>query len=342
MRRRIGRPARLAIALGLALAVAGVALGAHVLGGSCVDVVAWQRRSLTRQLEGAGVSARVLQLGDDRVLVWSNRGPGPAVVLIHGFGASALWQWTPQAVALAPGHRVIMPDLLWFGGSSSTRRDYSVDHQAAAVVATLDALGVAEADLVGISYGGIVAYEIASARPERVRRLVLVDTPGRDFGDDDYAALLRRFDTDDFARVLLPVDDAGVRVLIELAYEHPPWTPDFALRQARRGLYAVNREELAALVHQLLADREALRARPTRVRCPALVVWGENDPVFPLAIGERLARSLGARLEVIADARHFPNAEHPEPFNLVLLEFLDSPRPSSSSSPAAAARAPRP
>lgn len=307
--------------------LAGLALAVVLRGGACVDVVAWQRWSLARQLEAAGITERVLDLGDDEVLVWSGGGRGRAVVLLHGFGASALWQWTPQAVALARGRRVIMPDLLWFGGSSSARPDYSVDHQVSAVVAALDALGVGEVDLVGISYGGIVAYELTSAHPERVRRLVLVDSPGRDYGDDDYAALLRRFDTDDFSRVLLPVDDAGVRTLLELAYERPPWAPGWALRQAREGLYARHRAELAALLDHLVADREALRARTTRVRSPVLVVWGENDPVFPLAIGQRLARSLDARLEVIAGARHFPNAEHPEVFNRLLLEFLDAPRP---------------
>jgi pimeloyl-ACP methyl ester carboxylesterase len=326
---RLGRPLRISLGAGLGVVVGSTVLVAALLGGEGCDVVAWKRDGLARQLEGAGLTPRVLHRGEDQVLTWAGGGPGRPVVLIHGFGASALWQWTPQALALAREHRVIMPDLLWFGGSRSTRPDYSLDHQVAAVVAVLDDLGVGEADVVGISYGGFVAHELACAHPERVRRLVLVDCPGRVFSDDDYEALLERFDTDDFSRVLLPVDDAGVRTLLELAYEDPPWTPDWALRQSREGLYSNNRAELASLLHQLLAEREAIASRTTRVRSPVLLVWGEHDPVFPLPIGERLSRDLGAPLEVIAAARHFPNAEHPEAFNRIVLDFLDGPQPAA-------------
>lgn len=313
------------IAVGALLVAASAGVVMTFFGGTFVDVVAWQRGSFARRLDAVGITARTLDLGDDRVRVWSGGGPGRPVVLVHGFGASSEWQWTPQAVDLAADRRVVMPDLLWFGGSSSTRADYSLDHQVAAVVAALDALDVGEADLVGISYGGMVAFELAAAYPGRVRRLVLVDSPGRLFTDEDYEALLARFGTDDFARVLLPEDDEDVRTLIELAYERPPPTPGWAARQARVGLYSRNREELAALVHELLAERQSLRARTTPVLGPVLVVWGASDPVFPLPIGERLSRELGAPLEVIPSARHFPNAEHPERFNRILRDFLDGP-----------------
>jgi pimeloyl-ACP methyl ester carboxylesterase len=295
-----------------------------LLGVSGCNAVAWQRGRLTAQLEDAGFSQRVQQLGEDQLDTWVG-GSGRPVVLLNGFGASTLWQWTPQAVELAREHRVVMPNLLWFGGSRSTSADYSIDHQVAAVIASLDDLGISEVDVVGMSYGGFVAYELACAHPERVRRLVIVDSPGRVYTDADLEDLLRRYDIDDLSQLLIPEDAAGVRVLLELAYEDPPWTPDWALRQTQASLYSSNREEQAALLHQLLADRETIVARSTRIRCPVLLIWGDHDPVFPLPLGERLAQDLGARLEVIAAARHFPNAEHPAAFNRILLDFLDGP-----------------
>jgi pimeloyl-ACP methyl ester carboxylesterase len=307
-------------------------VGLLLLSGSGCNVVARRRTRLTTQLEDAGFSQRVLQLGADQVHTWVG-GSGRPVVLIHGFGASTMWQWNPQALVLAREHRVIMPNLLWFGDSHSTSADYSIDHQVAAVIAALDELGIGEADIVGMSYGGFVAYELACAHPERVRRLVIVDSPGRVYTDADYEALLDRYDTDDFARILVPEDAAGVRTLIELAYDDPPWTPDWALRQTLAVLYANNRVEQAALLHQLLAGREVIVARPTRVQSPVLLIWGEHDSVFPLSLGERLAQSLGARLEVIAAARHFPNGEHVEAFNEILLGFLDGPTPTDGPPP---------
>ena len=297
-----------------------------LLCGSGCNVVAMRGNSLTSQLENAGFNQRVVQLGEDQVHTWVG-GTGRPVVLLHGFGASTMWQWTPQAVVLAQEHRVVMPNLLWFGDSRSTRADYSIDHQVGAVIAALDELDIGEADMVGISYGGFVAQELACAHPERVRRLVIVDSPGRIYTHADYEALLDRYDTEDFARVLLPEDGDGVRTLLELAYDDPPWTPNWALRQTQATLYADNRAEQAALLHQLLADSEAIVARTTRIQSPVLLIWGEHDPVFPLSLGERLAQALGARLEVIAAARHFPNGEHVERFNEILLGFLDGPTP---------------
>ena len=304
-----------------------------ILGVSGCNVVAMRRDRFISQLEDAGLEQRVLELGEDQVHTWVG-GSGRPVVLIHGFGASTLWQWRPQAMELVREHRVIMPNLLWFGRSRSTRADYSIDHQVAAVIATMDALDVGEADIVGMSYGGFVAYELACAHPERVRRLVMVDSPGRAYTDADHQALLDRFHSENIAQVMLPVDADGVRILLNLAYEDPPWSPNWALRQTQVVMYTNNREEQAALLNQLLEDRNVIRARTNSVQAPALVIWGEHDPVFPVALGERLAQSLNARFEVIPAARHFGNDEHPEEFNEILLGFLDGPAPANSPAPA--------
>ena len=67
---------------------------------------------------------------------------------------------------------------------------------------------------------------------------------------------------------------------------------------------------------------DRLEARPVTARARVQVIWGRDDPVFPLAIGERLASSLKVKIEVIDRARHAPNVEHPELFNRMLRKFL--------------------
>jgi pimeloyl-ACP methyl ester carboxylesterase len=308
-------PTRRLLLLGLVAALLALLTGCNV--------VALQRASIERTMRGAGLEARDERLGADRVHYWVG-GSGPTVLLVHGFGASAMWLWYPQVADLARDHRVIVPDLLWFGDSRSDDRDFSIDHQVRALEALLDRLGEREASVVGVSYGGLVAHELASDRAASVRRLVLVDTPGRVYTREDYRRLCRSLRVDHVGQVLVPRDPGGVDRLLGLAYFDPPWVPDFALRQALASLYASYRDERVALLDALLRDMDALVVRPVTLRAPVMVIWGQQDPVFPLAIGERLASALHASLRVIENARHAPNLEHPEEFNRTLRAFLAS------------------
>jgi pimeloyl-ACP methyl ester carboxylesterase len=287
------------------------------------NVIALQQGSMERSMRSVGMEQADVKLGADSVHYWVG-GHGPTVVLVHGFGASAMWLWLPQVVDLARDHRVVMPDLLWFGDSHSDERDFTLDHQVHAVEALMDKLGDREVDLVGVSYGGLLAHELASDRAAAIKHLVLVDTPGRVYTREDYHLLCRQMRVKNLGEVLVPRDPAGVDVLLGLAYFDPPTVPTFALKQALDSLYGNYREERAALLDTLLRDIDLLEARPVTLRAKTMVMWGREDPVFPLAVGERLARGLRAPLRVIDHARHAPNLEHPEEFNRILRGFLDS------------------
>lgn len=318
----------LAFTIGPTLAIARRCLAAAVLALALAsltgcNVVAMQQGRIERTMRAAGLQSAKAKLGKDTVHYWSG-GKGPAVVLVHGFGGSAMWLWHPQVAELARDHRVVVPDLLWFGDSRSDDREFGLDHQVRAIEALLDDLGIKDADVVGVSYGGLVAHEIASDRPAAVRHLVLVDTPGRVYTRDDYKLLLRRLRVDHISKVLVPKDPRGVEDLLGLAYYNPPWVPDFALAQTLDALYTPFREERVALLDSLLGDMDALKARPRTLRAPTMVVWGRQDPVFPLEVGQRLAESLAAPIHVVENARHAPNLEHPAEFNRVLRSFLGS------------------
>lgn len=287
-------------------------------------------RQIGNQYEREGLRAEAAELGADTVHYWAGgarAGDQRALLLIQGFGASAQWQWVLQVDSFSESRRVIMPDLLWFGESTSTEADYSLGHQVRAMVALLDRLGEGRVDVVGISYGGLVAYELASAHPDRVGRLVIVDSPGRAYTHDDYRALCDRFAVDHFADVLLPEDTEGMRTLLDVGVEMEVYAPAFLLRQARRELFTDHADEKRAMVDALLRDLEELRAKPDPRARDTLLIWGRDDPIFPLELGQRLKQRLGpgARLEIIEHARHTPNFEWPNRFDALVLQFLDMP-----------------
>ncbi len=171
------------------------------------NVIALKQAGIERTLRDAGMAPADVRLGADTVHYWSG-GHGPTVLLVHGFGASASWLWYPQVEDLTRDHRVLLPDLLWFGDSRSDQRDFSLDHQVKMVEALLDRLGEREVDVVGVSYGGLVAHELASNRVEGMRSLVLVDTPGRVYTHEDYRSVCRRFHVSALTEVLVPHDSA--------------------------------------------------------------------------------------------------------------------------------------
>lgn len=84
----------------------------------------------------------------------------PSILLLHGFGGSAIFQWLHQVPALlGAGYAVYMPDLVFFGGSFSSDRRRSLDFQALCMARLMETLGVAKYTVNGISYGGLVAYK---------------------------------------------------------------------------------------------------------------------------------------------------------------------------------------
>ena len=101
-------------------------------------------------------------------------GRGPAVVMIHGFGASSD-SWTTVMPQVAKDHRVIAVDLKGFGWTSRPEGDYSPAAQAQLVWHLLDKLGVKDVALVGHSWGSSVALTMAVTQPERIRRVALYD-----------------------------------------------------------------------------------------------------------------------------------------------------------------------
>jgi pimeloyl-ACP methyl ester carboxylesterase len=311
------------------LVFAGVLAAILATSGGC-NVIQYQRGRIRSHLADAGLRENQVGLGDDTISYWDG-GSGNPVILLHGMGMAGLWQWNEQAPALVRTHRVIIPDLLWFGGSSSSRRDFSLGHQIAAVRALIDRLGLSQVDLVGLSYGGIVAYGVATSESTRIRSLVLVDSPGPAFGRADYVELTARLGTNDPTEIFIPQTTHAVHQLMALAYQHPPYVPDFAARQLIAEAYTDNRDELHALFTASSGNIDELTEAPPQVTQPLCMIWGRNDPVFPLAFSDRLLRFASNRTarHIIEDARHAPNVEHPKQFNDILqacLAFSVQPR----------------
>lgn len=230
-------------------------------------------------------------------------GVGPALLYLHGVGD--LGRWTPSLSRMAEEHRVVRPDHPGFNGSDGA--GVSSPAEVAAVHSRLlDALGLDRVTVVGCSFGGWVAAELARREPRRVTRLVLIDPAGMPAGEPGPRVL----DLDPLEAAGLTFAGAGARasaqaraaVLAETdptAYGH-----DLRNRQTARRLAG----------DPYMCDPE-LPTRLAGLTQPVLLLWGEQDRIVPLSHARSWTDALpDAELAVIPGAGHLPHAERPAEF----------------------------
>ena len=268
------------------------------------------------RLADRGYTERTLVQGDLRLHYWKG-GTGPPVVLIHGFGGNGVFTWEAQLPALEAEHTVLMPDLLWFGDSLADA-PYTLDRQVDALFALLDAEGLSVTDLVGISYGGFVSMQALSRAPERFDRVAIVDSPGPVYTPEDYAGLLQRMGVADPAELFVPDSPEKAERLMDLVWYTDQPIPGFVMRDVMEEMLTPNPDARRALMADLRARQGHTPPLPTDRGARTRVIWGEQDEIFPLPLGHRLAAELGAEISVIPAAGHAPNAESPDAFNAAL------------------------
>jgi pimeloyl-ACP methyl ester carboxylesterase len=241
--------------------------------------------AMERFIELNGTRIRFLEAGTDQ--------PGLPLLMLHGYRNGANY-WFPNPLpALAAEYHVIAPDLPGFGRSGDLP-EYGLPQYASVMHAFLDALGVSRANLLGHSMGAQVAIVTAAKQPERVNKLVLVDSAG------------------------LPRLEPHWQVPLKNLTDSSLWSLRRYPVRFRTGARAAARREGLQIMQQ-----ERVGSYLKSLTMPTLIVWGSRDRVVPLEHGALMARHIPhARLAVIRAAGHMPFRQKPEEFNRLVLTFL--------------------
>lgn len=252
----------------------------------------------------------------------ADRGHGPALVLLHGLGGS-IYDWRHLIGPLSEGHRVIAIDLLGAGESEiPENEDYSIVAQARRVKGLLDVLGAERASLVGNSYGGGIALRFAQDWPERVDRLVLINSICYPDRIPKYVSLAKMPCAECVAEVL-PLGKM-TRWVLRNSYRTVEKLTDAELDSYIAELRAPNRR--AAIIRIIRAvvppETREFETRLKTVSAPALLLWGTADETVPVELGRRLAKDLPNARLVELDAGHVPNQECPQEVLRLMREFL--------------------
>ncbi|ESW08889.1 hypothetical protein PHAVU_009G083100 [Phaseolus vulgaris] len=285
-------------------------------------------RYIRRCFTGAGLWSQALALDDQTTMhFWGprNRTPHkPSLVLIHGFGPVATWQWRRQVRSLAPHFNVYIPDLIFFGGSSTTSTERSEVFQAKSVGKLLDKLEVVKLHVVGTSYGGLVAYNLAKMLGEGRVMKVVIASSGVNMTASSNQAIVRTSQLDSIEDLMLPSSPHHLRKLMSLSIYKPPHiVPDFVLNAFIHELYGDNKEKKLEILKGITVGREET-SNVSPLQQEVLLLWGEQDRIFPVQLAHELREVIAkdVKLELIKDAAHVPQMEKPEEFNGIIISFL--------------------
>jgi len=263
-------------------------------------------------------------------------GTGQKILLIHGLAGSSK-SWDDVLALLTPHADVIAVDLLGHGESAKPSGDYSLGAYASGLRDFLSILGIDSVTIVGHSFGGGVAMQLAYQHPHLVDRLVLVGSGG--LGRE--VSWLLRLLTLPGAEYLMPI--AFPKPIVDRATEVGRRLGRRNIRSARLGEMwraysslagATNRKAFVRTMRGVIeptgqtinaTDRLYLAAH-----VPTMIVWGDHDGIIPVAHAYAAHELIStSRLEIIEGTGHFPHVEQPDTFANLLIDFVESTDPAS-------------
>jgi pimeloyl-ACP methyl ester carboxylesterase len=240
-------------------------------------------------------------------------GSGRPLVLVHGLGSRAA-DWAnliPQLID--GGHRIYALDLLGYGLSAQPKdAGYSISEQASMVEGFLDSEHLQQVDLAGWSMGGWIAMRVALQQPDRVRRLVLLDSAGLRFKLNFDPALFQ------------PASPTDLAALEDLLVPHPRPLPGFlAVAMLRRG------DRIGWVVHRslqsMMTGADLVDGELGSLTMPVLIGWGDQDRLIPLSVAYKLHALIPQSvLDIYADCGHLAPGQCARQVGPSVVDFLNA------------------
>jgi pimeloyl-ACP methyl ester carboxylesterase len=233
------------------------------------------------------------------------------VILLHGLGSSAE-SWQFNISTLSQRFRIIAPDQVGFGKSDKPFLKYRVSTYVDFLDKFMSELKIEKASIVGNSLGGWIAALTAIKYPNRVEKLVLVDSAGilpPDLNKQDIY-LLNGSTRDEIKKVL------------ELIFANPLFhsVADQILTQR---VTANDGYTIQSLIESILRKEDFLNGQLGQIKKPTLIIWGKKDGLLPVSDAYKFNNEIaGSKLHIFEDCGHVPQIEKAAEFNQLVEEFL--------------------
>ncbi|KAG0601486.1 hypothetical protein M758_11G115300 [Ceratodon purpureus] len=290
-----------------------------------------RRRARARRLfERRGMRSQRIPLDNGTTLhCWvppSGCEARPPLMLVHGFGWDGMTTWELQLEAfLEAEFAVYVPDLIFFGDSTTTSSRRDVAFQAECLVAMLRRLGVQSGvHVLGTSYGGMTSFLMASMFPEMIHKVVIASS-GVCMDKSDYEAFGKKYNMLGMRNAILPTTVDEVKESLSFIVPNPPQLANSTYEELLEVMYLKNRESKMELYKGSSFGTDEALTRPTLTQ-EVLLIWGEHDRLFDIHQALKLKKHLGNGVElvIIKDVGHTPHSEAPKAFNTAAIGFFKS------------------
>ena len=257
-------------------------------------------------------------------IVYYDLGTGPAIVLVHGFGSEARFDWGNVLRPLAQHHRVIAMDQIGFGASDKPFIDYSIQTYVDFLGEFLRTLKVQKFTLAGESLGGWISalYTIEAEAPgnggavtlPKPDRLILSDAAG--------------MTAEHMTAQSMPIPIAGTLAdahgVAIVFHDKARVTEDFVREAWEMKMKANDGFTERSIWTSKKLSAEVVKDRIGSIAVPTMVVWGGNDELVPLEQGRAYAAGIpGAKLVIVPECGHGPAIEKPKDFLDAVIPFID-------------------
>jgi pimeloyl-ACP methyl ester carboxylesterase len=260
-------------------------------------------------------------------LHYKDQGHGPAVLLIHGSVGDTI-DWDGWVKVLSPTYRVIRIDLPGFGLSGEIANgNYSIDRDLSLIDGLMDMLGAEKFAIVGVSYGGPVAFRYAATRTERITALIIMNSAGVEMGKQ---VVDKKTGKGQFYAKLssdAPITQSFMEAALARSFADPARIPPGMMQRKLDMMNVINRG-----VEGQTMVKQYVRGDPERVlshvRAPTLVLWGGAERSLSLSTADRFADALTHAKKVIKvivpGGDHFMHVELPRETASIAREFFDA------------------
>lgn len=259
---------------------------------------------------------------DEFELNYWKGGEGPVILFLHGFGGDAQLSWKQELLDLSENFTVIAPDLLWFGKSYGTITP-NLNSQTLAIKKLLNYLKINSFSVIGQSYGGFLALNLALSNPTIVDKICIANCPGNTFNRTELSEVANRYKVKNISEIFIVNNAEELKRLYSLAAYKKHKIPNILLKQLYEMYFNKHHNEREELMLSLQKEVITTSKNNVLFTKKATVIWGENDVLFSITEGRKFAESIHATFQTIENCGHAAQLDQPEQFTRAVVSFFN-------------------
>lgn len=261
-------------------------------------------------------------------ITYNNDPLKPYLLLLHGMGANARTNWSSQIKPLSKEFNLILPDLIYFGESTSNSQNYSVEFQVEQIHEAILKLGISQQiNVMGFSYGGLVAAIYNQLHQPTVNKLIILDGPVKFFSGQMADSLASMVGVNGMTNVIVPTNIAQFNGMTKAVMSRSLPVTKSMKRKMIKYFFAPTKAIRDQQMNYLLEHQLTYQTYNYNLdKTPTLLIWGQKDGAVPVSVGIDLHQAFPATTQLIL----FPKAKHDVHFrdykkvNKVVINFIKS------------------